>query len=77
MDRIDKDLRKVPHDFGYRQNMWDGILLKQYLMEHHGIYMGMRQCQNTFHTLGFRLRRPRLMIASGDQDLKDNFKKTP
>ena len=77
MDRIDKDLRKDPHYFGYRQNMWDGILLKQHLRDHYRIDMGVRQCQNIFHMLGFRLRRPRPMIARGDQDLKDNFKKTP
>jgi hypothetical protein len=57
--------------------MWDGILLKQHLMEHHGIDMGLRQCENILHILGFRLRRPRLMIAGGDKDLKDSFKKTP
>ena len=37
MDLIDKDLRRNHHDFGYRRNMWDGILLKQHLKEHHGI----------------------------------------
>ena len=76
MEKIDQDLRQNPHDFGYRQNMWDGILLRQHLRDHHGIDMGVRQCQNIFHTLGFRLRRPMPMIARGDQDLKDNFKKT-
>ena len=77
MYRIDKDLREEPHYFGYRQNMWDSILLKQYLVEHHSIDMDVRQCQNIFHTIGFRLGRPRSMIAGGDQDLKDYFKKTP
>ena len=52
MDRIDKELRKDPHYFGYRQNMWDGILFKQYLVEHHGVYMGVRHWQNIlYHTV--------------------------
>ena len=75
MDRIDRDPRKDPHYFGYRQKTWDGILLMQHLFDHYGIDMGVGQCQNIFHTMGFRLRRPRPMIARGDQDLKDNFKK--
>ena len=73
----DEILEKIDHDLGYKQNMWDGILLRQHLFDHHGIDLGVRQCQNIFHILGFRLRRPRPMIARGDQDLKDNFKKTP
>ena len=77
MDKIDQDLRKDPHDFGYKQNMWDGILLMQHLMDHYGIEMGVRHCQNIFHVLGFRLRRPRPMIAQGDREQMGNFKKTP
>ena len=77
MEKIDQDLRQDPHDFGYKQNVWDGILLRQHLRDHYGIDMGVRQCQNIFHTLGFRLRRPGPVIARGDQDLKDGFKKTP
>ena len=75
MDKIDQGLRQDPHDFGYKQNMWDGILLRHHLRDHHGIDMGVRQCQNIFHILGFRLRRLGPMIARGDQDLKDGFKK--
>lgn len=67
MDRIDRDIRKDPHDLGYRQNTWDGILLKQHLTDHYGIDMGVGQCQNTFHILEFRLRRPMPKIARYDQ----------
>ena len=77
MEKIDHDLRKNPHDFGYKQNMWDGLLLRQHLSDHYVIEMGVRQCQNIFHILGFRMRRPRPVIARRDQYLKDNFKKTP
>ncbi|MEM0164090.1 MAG: winged helix-turn-helix domain-containing protein [Thermoplasmata archaeon] len=57
--------------------MWDGILLKRYLLDKYNIDLEVRQRQNIFHKLGFRLRRPRPMIVKGDQDLKDDFKKTP
>ena len=77
MEKIDHDLRKNPHDLGYKQNTWNGILLRQHLSDHYGIELGVRQCLNIFHILGFRLRRPRPVIAGGDQYLKDNFKKTP
>ena len=77
MDKIDQDLRKDPHDFGYKQNMWDGILLRQHLMDHYSIEMGVRHCQNLFHVLGFRPWRPRSMIAKGNREQKGNFKKTP
>ena len=76
MDRIAIDLRNDPHDSGYRQNMWDGILLKRHLSDHYGVEIGVRQCQNIFHKLGFRLRKPRPMIANGDEEEKGNFKKT-
>ena len=75
MDKIDQDLRRDLHDFGYKQNMWDGILLRQHLIDHYGIEMGVRHCQNIFHVLGFRLRRPMPMIAKGDREQKGNFKK--
>ncbi|MEM0163030.1 MAG: hypothetical protein QXV94_00695, partial [Thermoplasmata archaeon] len=75
LNDINRDLRKDPHEFGYFQNMGDGILLKRYLLDKYNIDLEVRQCQNIFHKLGFRLRRPRSIIAKGERDLKDNFKK--
>ncbi len=75
MEKIDQDLRQNPHDFGYKQNMWDGTILRQHLRDRYGIDMGVRQCQNIFHILGFRIRRPRPMIAKSDMEKKGNFKK--
>lgn len=65
--RIDKNLRKGPHYFSYRQHIWDGILIRKHLSDHYGIDMGVRQYQNIFHMFGFWLRRPRPMIAKADE----------
>jgi transposase len=77
LDSLDGDLREDPHVFGYVENMWDGVLLRKHLSDHYGIDLGIRQCENIFHKLGFRLRRPRPMIAKGDPERKKDFKKTP
>ena len=77
LDSLDSDLRADPHAFEYSENMWDGVLPRRHLSDHYAIDIGVRQCENIFHKLGFRLRRPRPMIAKGDPDLKRDFKKTP
>jgi transposase len=77
LDSLDRDLRSDPHDFGYAENMWDGVLLRKHLSDHYGIDMGVRQCENIFHKLWFRLRMPKPMIARGDLEKKKDFKKTP
>ncbi|MCL4359183.1 MAG: winged helix-turn-helix domain-containing protein [Candidatus Thermoplasmatota archaeon] len=38
--------------------------------------MGARQCQRIFRKLGFRIGKPRPVIAKADEEKKDNFKKT-
>jgi len=37
--------------------------------------MGVRQCQRLFTQLGFRLRKPRPMIAHGDPERQKAHKK--
>ena len=74
MQSIDRDLRKSPHDFAYTQSMWDGKLLSHHLRERYGVDLGTRQCQRIFHRLGFRMRKPRPMIAKADEEKKKDFK---
>ena len=76
MERIAADLSNDPHDSGYKQNMWDGVLLRKHLSDHYNVEIGVRQCQNILHKLGFRLREPMPMIARGDEEEKENLKKT-
>ena len=74
---INSALRKSPKDFGYSQNMWDGKLLSHHVEELHKVPLGVRQCQRLFHQLGFRLRKPRPLIAHADPTKQEAFKKTP
>lgn len=74
--KLSNDLRKHPKEFGYLQNLWDGKLLSHHLNSHYGIEVGVRQCQRIFHKFGFRLRKPRPVIAQGDPLAQKAFKKT-
>jgi transposase len=74
---INSALRKSPRDFGYSQNMWDGKLLSHHVEKLHKVPLGVRQCQRLLHQLGFRLRKPRPLLAHADPAKQGTFKKTP
>ena len=74
--RLNEELRKSPHQFGYGQNLWDGKLLSHHLEVAHGIRLGVRQCQRLFSDLGFRRRKPRPVIAQADPAAQAEYKKT-
>jgi transposase len=73
---VDQDLRQSPREFGYSQNLWDGKLLAHHLEETQKVSLGVRQCQRIFHQLGFRLRKPRPVIAQANLEEQEAFKKT-
>ena len=70
-------LRLPPRDAGLAANLWDGRLLAEYLRRQHGVRLGVRQCQRLFRQLGFRLRKPRPLIAHADLQQQAVVKKTP
>lgn len=72
---LNSDLRNNPTFFGYAQNLWDGKTLSYHLENKYGIKLGVRQCQRSFKKFGFRLRKPRPVIAKGDDAAKAEFKK--
>lgn len=74
---LNRDLRKVPEAFGYSQNLWDGKLLQHHLAQRYDVELGVRQCQRLFRELGFRLRKPRPVIAQADPEAQRAYKKTP
>ncbi len=74
---VNRDLRRSPREFGYNQNLWDGKLLAHHLKIHHKMTMGVRQCQRLFRQMGFRLRKPRPLIAHADPAAQAVYKKTP
>lgn len=76
IEAIDLALRKTPTDLGMAGNIWDGKLLSAYIKKRWGISLGVRQCQRMFRQLGFRLRKPRPIIASADPEKRRKVKKT-
>lgn len=73
---LERDLRRNPREFGFAQTLWDGKLLAEHLRQHYQITLGIRQCQRLFGQMGFRLRKPRPVIAKADPAAQAAFKKT-
>jgi transposase len=46
------------------------------LHKRYRVKVGQRQCQRLFHQLGFRLRKPRPLIAQADPERQAQYKKT-
>jgi transposase len=76
LDEIGQALRQPPARVGLRANLWDGKLLSSYIAEQHGVELGVRQSQRLFRHLGFRLRKPRPVIARADPERQAAHKKT-
>jgi transposase len=75
INQIDAALRNPPSDYGLSVNLWDGKTLSAFIQKQFGINLGVRQCQRLFRQFGFRLRKPRPMIAHADPDKQLRFKK--
>lgn len=72
---ISKALRSNPNEFGLKTNIWDGKTLSEFIRCRFNIDIGVRQCQRLFRKLGFRLRKPRPVIAKADPELQKEYKK--
>ena len=72
---IEAALRSHPSQYGLAGNLWDGKLLSHFIDQHFGVELGVRQCQRLFRRLGFRLRKPRPLIAKADPERQQAFKK--
>ena len=60
-------LRLPPRQFGLEGHLWDGKLLAAHLAQAFGVTLGVRQCQRLLRQFGFRLRKPRPLIAHADR----------
>ena len=69
-------LRGTPNEGGLRGHIADWKTLSAYIMKRYGISLGEWQCQRMFSQLGFRLRKPRPVIAHADPDQQVGYKKT-
>lgn len=72
---IGQVLRKSPKDLGMGTNIWDGKTLSAFIHTQYGTDLGVRQCQRLFRQLGFRMRKPRPVIARADPERQDEHKK--
>jgi transposase len=76
MQEIDRVLRKTPSELGLTGNLWDGKTLSAYIEKQWKVTLRTRQCQRLFRQLGFRMRKPRPVIASADPAEQARVKKT-
>ena len=74
---ISAALREPPSRVGLSVHLWDGKTLAQFIEQRWRIAIGVRQCQRLFRQLGFRLRKPRPLIAQADPERQSAHKKTP
>lgn len=74
---VAKVLRESPTAVGLETNLWDGKTLSGFIERRWKIRLGARQCQRLFRRLGFRLRKPRPVIAKADVERQLAHKKTP
>jgi transposase len=75
---VETALRQTPAESGVAGGgVWDGKTLSRYLEQKLGVELKARQCQRLFRQLGFRLRKPRPLIAQADPQAQAAHKKTP
>ena len=75
LDRIERVLRESPRAHGLSVNMWDGKTLSYWIEQTWSVQLGVRQCQRLFRRFGFRLRKPRPMLAHADPEEQQRHKK--
>jgi len=72
---VEVALRQPPDASGLKPGIWDGKVLSAFLEKEFDLTLGVRQCQRLFRQLGFRLRKPRPMIAHAHPELQRHHKK--
>jgi transposase len=75
LKEVERVLRVSPRTAGMEANLWDGKTLSAFIQKRFGVSLKVRQCQRLFRQLGFRLRKPRPMIAHADPSVQEGFKK--
>jgi transposase len=76
-EEVQAVLRGAPSEVGLSGTLWDGKALQAWLARRYRVRLGVRQCQRMFRRFGFRLRKPRPLIAHADPELQKTHKKTP
>ena len=77
LQEVDQVLRQTPRALGLNGTLWDGKTLSAWIEQRFQVRLQVRQCQRLFRQRGFRLRKPRPMIAHADPERQKTHKKTP
>ena len=72
---VDTVLRRTPREVGLTGTLWDGKTLSAWMERQLGVDLGVRQCQRLFRQRGFRLRKPRPLLAHADPERQKTHKK--
>jgi transposase len=75
LQEVNATLRSSPEESGLSGNLWDGKTLSAWIERRFGVSLGVRQCQYLFRQFGFRLRKPRPLIAQADPERQRLHKK--
>lgn len=73
--QIDTALSQSPMNYGYKDVLWDGNLLSNYIKKTFDISLATRQCQRLMRKLGYTMQRPRISPNGGNSEARDEFKK--
>jgi len=77
LQELDAVLRRTRRELGLTGTLWDGKALSVWIARHFQVHLGVRQCQRLFRQPGFRLRKPRPLIAPADPERQRAHKETP
>ncbi len=77
LQEVNGALRRTPREEGLNGTLWDVKTLSAWIEGRYGVRLGVRQCQRLFRQWGFRLRKPRPLVAHADPELQKTHKKTP
>src|ERR1700686_2189845 len=75
LQELDRVLRQTPRDLGLTGTLWDGKTLSAWIERRFRVHLAVRQCQRLFRQRGFRLRKPRPLIAHADPEKQRTQKK--
>ena len=77
LQEVDRVLRQTPRDVGLTGTRWDEKTLSAWIEQRFRVRLRVRQCQRLFRQRGFRLRKPRPLMAHADAERQKTHKKTP
>lgn len=69
--RLQELLEQAPAEHGYQSHGWTVPLLLQHLGSHEGVSLSETTLRRTLHSLGYRWKRPRYVLARKDPEREE------